>query len=94
MNPLELMQFVEANVPASEQLNALALLADAPGEDFQASIHLPVQNALPALRLGGPDVGSLLANMNHGVAGPVIGQASTTEPTLGELLIGETDGTA
>lgn len=92
MNPLELIAFVEANVPAAEQLNALALLADPPGEDFQVKTKLPVVNELPAFHVGQAGLGSELANTNYGVAAPVLGQApQATELSIGDLLTGDID---
>ena len=39
LNPLEMMQFVQANAQSeAEQLHMLAALADAPAEDYQAKI--------------------------------------------------------
>ncbi len=94
MNPLELIAFIEANVPETEQLNALALLADPPGEDFIPKARLPVVNELPAYHVGAGGLGTELAGTNYGVAAPVIGQeVSTPTPSIGELLTGDLDGT-
>ena len=94
MNPLELVRFVESVLPEHERANALALLADAPGEDFLAKIPLPVQNELPAFRVGTNTLGSNLANLNYGVAAPVFGEEpATLDKSIGELLTGEIDGT-
>jgi hypothetical protein len=90
MDPLELLKFVQGSARTeAEQLNALAAMADAPGEDFVGRIKLPVQNKLPAFKLGKGDLGSILAGQDHGVAAPVIGQETSGEPTIGQLLIGE-----
>lgn len=91
MNPLELIKFIESAVKGeTQQLNALALMADAPSEEYIAAMRLPVQNELPAFALGDAGVGSDLANLDYGVAAPVPGQEATTQ-SIGELLIGEVD---
>lgn len=89
MNPFDLIKFVEENVDSSEQLHALAALADAPGEDLVAKVRLPVQNEIPAFSLGNGKIGSMLAGTNYGVPAPVLGQAASKSPSLGELLIGD-----
>lgn len=93
MNPLELIAFVESNIPEAEQLNALALLADAPEEDFKALMRLPVTNDLPAFHIGPEGLGSSLVGANYGVAAPLPGQEPVAaEPSIGELLVGEING--
>ena len=92
MNPLEILKFVQGQVNGgSEQLHALAALADAPGEDFQPTMRLPVQNPIPAFRLGDSGLGSLLANLDYGVPAPVLGQEIVRTPDIGQLLVGEHD---
>ncbi len=90
MNPIELIQFVQSQLTSeSDQLRALAALADAPGEDFQAKIRLPVQNPLPAFKLGNDSLGSVLADHEYGVPAPVIGQSDTSTKSIGQMLVGE-----
>lgn len=93
MGPLELMKFVESTVEgADEQLAALALLADAPGDDFTAPVRLPVQNELPAFKIGDGSLGSHLAELDYGVPAPVLGQPIEESQSIGDLLIGEING--
>lgn len=90
MMPLELLKFVQGQTGnEAEQLQALAALADAPGEDFSPRMSLPVQNDIPSFRIGDGSLGSLLAGTNYGIPAPVIGQEDSGEPSLGQLLIGE-----
>lgn len=92
MNPLELIRFVEANVEGPQQLNVLARMADAPDDTFAPVMQLPVQNEIPAFRLGDKGLGSSLVNIDYGTAAPVPGQIQEVPKSLGELLIGEVDG--
>lgn len=94
VNPLEILKFVESAITGeAQQLNALALLAEAPSEDFAASIRLPVQNELPAYQLGNNGLGSTLANTDYGIAAPVPGQApGIADQSIGELLTGDLNG--
>ncbi len=93
MNILELINFVESNVKTpQDQLNALAALQDAPDDEFQAKIRLPVQNEIPAFRVGDAGVGSVLKEQNYGVPAPVPGKVTPSELSIGELLIGEKNG--
>lgn len=95
MNPLEIIKFVQSQLgEGSEQLNALAALADAPGEDFQPTMKLPVHNHIPAFRLGDDGLGSVLANFNYGIPAPVLGQEVSMTPNIGQLLVGEFNGTS
>ena len=91
MNPFELFQFVKSRFDNEhDQLHALAALQDAPPEDFSPTIKLPVQNPIPAFRLGDGGLGSLLANQDYGVPAPVFGQESSGETLdIGELLVGD-----
>jgi len=96
MNPLELFKLVQNQYDnEQDQIHALAALADAPPEDYQATISLPVQNPIPAYRLGDGGLGSLLANTNYGVPAPVLGQEKSGETlSIGELLVGEINANA
>ncbi len=90
MNPVELIKFVREHFePGSEQLQALAALSDAPPEDYKPVMQLPVQNELPAFKIGDGSPGSLLLNQGFGVPAPVFGQEGGGTPTIGQLLIGE-----
>ena len=90
LSPLELVKLVQAhNVPESEQAEVLAALADAPPEDFAANMPLPTPNKLPAFKLGGKDLGSILAGKDYGMAAPLPGEKMQEEPTIGQLLVGE-----
>lgn len=94
MNVLELIKLVQERAHTQEeQARLLASLADAPGEDFQPKVKLPVQNELPAFRLGDGSVGSLAAGLDYGVPAPVPGSEESREPSIGELLIGEGNAT-
>ena len=94
MSPLELIAFVESMVEGKDaQLNALALLSDAPGEDYQAKIPLPTTNELPAIKLGNNSLGANLANVNYGVAAPVPGkEQAPADMSIGQLLTGDLNG--
>ena len=94
MNPLELLKFIEGSVEGdANQLNALALMADAPADDFTSSMKLPVQNQIPAFQLGDKGLGSMLANLNYGSAAPVPGQApEPASQSIGDMLTGEING--
>lgn len=95
MNVMELIKFVQSHLPEGPaQVRALAALSDAPSEDFVPTIRLPVQNSVPAFKLGNEGLGSLLANLNYGVAAPVIGQEVAKTPDLGQLLVGERNGSS
>lgn len=89
-NPLELLKFVQGKARnESEALQMLAVMADAPPEDYQAQVRLPTQSEIPSFQVGGNDAGSLLAGFNHGEAAPVIGQEINTPMSIGELLVGD-----
>jgi len=91
MNPMELLKFVQSQFSSeSDQVNALAALADAPPEDYQPLISLPMQNKIPAFKLGNGSLGSILANQDFGIAAPMIGEKSGV-PSIGQLLVGEDD---
>ena len=95
MNPLELLKLVQGTARTeAEKLQALAGLADAPSEDFEQKMRLPVQNDIPAFKLGTGDIGSILAGLDYGVPAPVIGQESGGDISIGQLLIGEEDAFA
>lgn len=92
-NIMELIKLVQGTARSeAEQIEALAAMADAPGDDFAPTMRLPTVNDLPAFKVGNGGIGSKIAGLDHGIAGPVPGQERTTPPTLGELLIGDTDG--
>lgn len=90
MTPMEIFKFVQDQLSEGpDRLHALAALSDAPGEDFQPTMQLPVQNPLPAFRLGDNGPGSLLANQSYGVPAPVLGREAEGTPDIGQLLVGE-----
>lgn len=90
MNPLELLKFVQGQTRnESEQLQMLATLAEPPAEDYQPKVRLPVQNEIPAYKVGDGSMGAVLANLEHGVAGPVIGQQDNAGDSIGNLIVGE-----
>jgi len=94
MNPVELIKFVEQYFESErDQLHALAALSDAPPEDYTAHVRLPVQNPLPAFRIGDGNLGSILKGQNHGVPGPIIDKIGSEPLSIGQLLIGETHAT-
>jgi hypothetical protein len=92
MNPMDLVKFVQAHIPAPDQVHALAALSDAPPEDYIPKIRLPTQNTLPAFKIGDDSPGSILAGQNYGVPAPVFGEKGSEPPTIGQLLVGEVDG--
>ena len=95
MGPLELLKLVQGTARTeAEKLQALAGLADAPPEDFEPKMKLPVQNDIPAFKLGTGDLGSILAGLDYGVAAPVIGQDTSGDASIGQLLIGEENASA
>jgi len=92
MNPMELFKFVQSQFRSeSDQVNALAALQDAPPEDYQPLISLPMQNKIPAFKLGNGSLGSILANQDFGIAAPMIDEAAPA-PSIGQLLVGEDNG--
>ncbi len=93
MNIMEMIKLVQGKARSeSEQLQSLAMLGPPPGEDFKPQIKLPVMNDVPAFNLGRPGLGSVVAGKEYGVAAPVPDQPITMPPSLGQMLIGETDG--
>ena len=92
-SPFELWRLLEQEgLKGGEQLNALAAMADAPPEDFQVSLRLPVQNKLPGFKIGDGSLGSKIAGLEYGVVGPVLEQDTSGELSIGALLIGEDNG--
>lgn len=89
MSPLELMKFVQVHVPATDQLHALAAMADAPAEDYVPLSPLPAQNVLPSFKLGDGGLGSILSGQNYGVPAPIFGEKDSSPPSIGQLLVGE-----
>lgn len=95
MDPIEIFKFVQSQLSEGpDRLHALAALGDAPPEDFQPLMRLPVQNPIPAFKVGNDDLGNLLANQNHGVPAPVLGQDPAEAPSIGHLLVGDIDGSS
>jgi hypothetical protein len=93
LSPLDLVKFVKSySTNPQEQLQHLAALADAPGEDFESKIKLPMQRDIPAFNLGDGSLGSVLADQEYAVPAPVPGQENAQVPSVGELLVGEIDG--
>ena len=90
MDPLDLLKLVNSTQRSeADKLQALAAMADAPGEDFMRGVKLPTQNAIPAFKLGNGGLGSMIAGTDYGIAAPVIGQKSNYNQSIGQLLIGE-----
>ena len=91
---MEILKFVESQFTSnSDQLMAMSALGDAPAEDYQPLISLPVQNEIPAFKLGNGSLGSILANQEFGVPAPMINSQDATVPSIGQLLVGDNDGT-
>lgn len=90
MNPIDLIKFITETIASEpDRLNALAALSDAPPEDYVPKIQLPVQNDIPAFKIGNGSFGSMLLNQDYGIPAPVIGQEDTIVPSIGQLLIGD-----
>ncbi len=90
MNPIDIIKFIQSHFEnSSEQLNALAAFADAPPEDYQPKIQLPVQNEIPAFKIGDGSFGSMLLDQNYGIPAPMFDQEDTGIPSIGQLLIGD-----
>lgn len=87
---MEIIKFVQSQTPnENEQAKMLAALVDAPGEDFEPKMPLPVQNEIPAYKLGDDSIGSILANQNKGIPAPIPNMPEQNERTIGQLLTGE-----
>lgn len=92
MSPLEMLKFVQGSGRSeAEQLKMLAAMGDAPEEEDQIPLKLPVQNDIPAFKIGDGSVGSQLLGQDYGVPAPVFGEHDQSQPSIGQMLVGDYD---
>lgn len=92
-NLMELIKMAKGETRNDAEASVLLSAFGPPPENFKPTMQLPVQNDMPSFSIAQKGIGGVIAGQTHGVLAPLFGKGGNAPPSLGELLVGESNAT-